>query len=94
MIDFINKKIRIIPLILNILMIVFMFLVSIRFFDDEKYLDFRVSYSKDLSLFFAFFIPVNCIIGILFNLKKATKKNLNIDSTNFFYTSLFCKKFL
>lgn len=76
MIKSINKTIKVIPLALNLIMIIFVLLVLAGIFEDEKYLDFRVSYSKGLSLFFGFFIPINCIVGIILNLKKQQRKIL------------------
>lgn len=59
-----------IPLVFNIGVIIFMSIVMNGFFESEEYLDFRVSYSKNLLLFFSYALLVSTILGIVLNFKK------------------------
>ena len=70
------KKIGILCFIINVLFLIFIVFILLGFFDNEKYLNFRVSYSKKFLLLGSVVISINFLIGFLTSLNKKRRNIL------------------
>ena len=71
-----RRYIDLIPILINLVVIIFMSLVLNGIFDSEPFLDFRITYSKKLLLVFNYLLVLNFITGFVLNFNKNKVKTL------------------